>query len=166
MRWARRSCCSNSGGGQTSLAEYSILCTDVDGRAAEERDSFGELEGRRVKSMDYWRLELRIYIYKEPTASIHHPFSNSCNTMRDFSVSIESTASPFEKLLVIAQHKQCAKVEECALGKLNHALSKTYLAQLFIFFLVLPLIIAALVVYSPAGPCTTCFRAIEHDLIM
>lgn len=61
MRWARRSCCSNSVGGHTSLAEYSMFCVGADELVLEDWDSFRELEGRRVKSMDYWRSELRIF---------------------------------------------------------------------------------------------------------
>lgn len=41
----------------------------------------------------------RIFRYLLLTARIHQLGSNSCNTIRDFSVSIESTGAPSEKFL-------------------------------------------------------------------
>ena len=63
--------------------------------------SDGGIAGSCVRSMD-WSPVRKIYLplrHAILTARIHQPRSNSCSTIRLFSVSIESTGSPFENVL-------------------------------------------------------------------
>jgi len=58
--------------------------------------------GSWVRSMDYGGVSRSVSEHVGiHTANIHHPFSSSRRTMRDFCVSTESTASPLEKLLLL-----------------------------------------------------------------
>jgi hypothetical protein len=57
--------------------------------------------GSWVRSIDYQGVSsIQLTCEDMHTANIHHPCSSSRSTMRDFCVSTESTASPFEKLLL------------------------------------------------------------------
>ena len=85
------------------------------------------VEGRRVRSID---------------ARIHQPFSSSCKTTLDFSVSMESMVSPLEKLLPHINTKDAKEVVVYAasaylLGEVDHTLRQSYLPQLLILFLFL-----------------------------
>ena len=65
--------------------------------------------GRRVKSTDYaMRISQEDARRKAwlQTANSHQSVSSSCNIIRDLSVSIESTALPFEKLLTTFSAKK------------------------------------------------------------
>lgn len=98
MDWARTSCWISRAGGLTSREEYSTAGSEV---SVLESFRVGPGEaGSWVRSIAYDRVSRRRSMYQDiRTASIHHPFSSSRRTMRDLSVSTESTASPFEKLL-------------------------------------------------------------------
>lgn len=55
-------------------------------------------EPSQVDRLEYHQMRKKELGYHR-TARIHHPASSSCSIILDFSVSIESTASPSEKLL-------------------------------------------------------------------
>lgn len=67
----------------------------------------------------------------EPTAKIHQPGSSSRNTIRDLSVSMDSTGSPFEKLLffVSAIHQRYCPAHPGLPGEIDHALRQPNLPQ-------------------------------------
>ena len=99
MRWALRTCCKSSGGGETSRAEYSTVISAFP-ELWTAADFSGELV-MRVRSIDYHRHQrCRVSRQDMLTAKIHQFGSSSCRTILDFSVSIVSTASPLEKLLL------------------------------------------------------------------
>lgn len=84
MDWARTSCWMRSAGGLTSRDEYSMA-----GSVPLEDVSVREalfVAGNWVRSMDGGGVR-RACAYVQPcllTASIHHPFSSSWSTIRDF----------------------------------------------------------------------------------
>ena len=144
---ARTSCWMRSVGGLTSRLEYSTA-----GPVA----SFAVLAaGSWVRSME---------------ARIHQPDSSSCRTMRDLSVSTESTFSPLEKdlatLAELTARFPCSPAPLlCVPREPDHALRQPDLPQLLV--LLLPQVLVRLrvpiaqLLALPRG-----FRVVEDNLLV